>query len=547
VPARSGQDGADEEDRTVEIDPPLSPRERGENGKDSGRVAKTLTRLGDAKLRQKLPQSCQFPSSWPFNLLIILYGMWLARFKLGKVGSIHMRVWIKTLIIMALACSAGAQTWPSGAISDPDAGLPCPSAGMLSLRVSGAMLSNDVWSDSRSKFSLCMGLGRGLGISAGSSFRDLSGHGAFQRGVEDTRVGLSYWPKLVPGFAAGVNGYFAIPTGYRTQESYYDQASNSAQTLPAFSLEQTAGELYTGAVWSLAPAAEVNAFAGYFSTSDKVQQAFRWGLGASIAPFGPRVTAEFGYGQSLTRTGDFPGTETFAAALVVNVVHCFSLAPGMWADLSDDPLYGASLGLRLCAPVARMTVQEDHTATPAYPLPRLGGTVLVPPPLSGRDLADGSELWQCIQGGVVETFDEVTALPTLDVPGLPFNDESDESMQRSVRALAGSHPEADWVLISRVEREDISRGRGLKIPLLMEQPAWTAQCRLRVRLVNLRSGETHFLEVVEARATHRGDPLLTAVAAADKEVLSMSASRELTFEVYREAGRVIARELSYAP
>jgi hypothetical protein len=194
-----------------------------------------------------------------------------------------------------------------------------------------------------------------------------------------------------------------------------------------------------------------------------------------------------------------------------------------------------------------MTVRKDNVAAPVSPLPRLGGTVLVPPPTSARDLADGNELWQCIQGSLVETFDQVSALPTLDVPGVPFNDESEESTQRSVRALASAHPEADWVLISRVEREDVSRGRGLKIPLLWEQPAWTAQCRLRVRLINLRSGETHFQDTVEARTTRRGEARLTAVAAADKEVLSMSASRELTFEVYREAGRVIARELSYAP
>ena len=143
-------------------------------------------------LRQKLPQYCQFPSSCCPNILIILYGTWLAKLKIGKVGSIRMRVLFNTLIILALSGLSGAQTWPSGAISDPDAGLPCPPAGTLSLRVSSAMLSNEVWSDNRSKFSICMALGRGLGISAASSFRDISGHGAYQRGIEDTRVGLSY-------------------------------------------------------------------------------------------------------------------------------------------------------------------------------------------------------------------------------------------------------------------------------------------------------------------------------------------------------------------
>ena len=455
-----------------------------------------------------------------------------------------MRSTIKLLIILMLAGSAAAEMWPSGAISDPDAGLPCPPAGQLSLRLSGGMLSNDIWADNRSKFSLSMGLGRGLGLSASSSFRDLSGYGAFQRGIEDTRVGLSLWPQLHPSFAAGLNGYFVIPTGYRTQESYYDQTADTTVTLPPFSLEQTASEIYAGAAWSLGPAAEVNGFMGYFTTADNVHQAFRWGLGAVIEPFGPRAAAEFGYSRSLVRTGSFPTTEAFTAGLAIKAAWGFTLVPGMWADLSDDPLYGGSIGLRFSAPVARVTVNERGGVEPASDMPRMGGTVLVPPPLTRLDLADRGELWQSIQRGIEATFDNIITLPTLDVPGLPFDDKTNENLQRSVRAIAKAHPEADWLLISRMEREDVSRGSGIKILFVMTQPNWTAECRLRVRLVNLRSEETRYQDIIEAQATRR---MLTSLGGSEQEVLSFSASRELTFEAYREAGRMIARELSYAP
>lgn len=476
----------------------------------------------------------------------ILYGTWLARFKLGRKVSLYMRIITNTLIILVISCSAAAQMWPSGAISDPEAGLPCPPAGQLSLRLSGTMLSNETWTDNRSKFSIAMGLGRGLGISAGGSFRDLSGLGAFQRGIEDTKVGLSCWPKLLPNFSAGVNGYFLIPTGYRTQESYFDQATDSTHTLPAFSLEQTAGEIYGGAVWTLGPSAEVNGFIGYFSTSDKIHQAFRWGLGAAIAPFGPRAVAEFGYSHSMTRTGTMPSTEAFNAALAINVLRYLTIAPGMWADLSEEPLYGGFLSLRFSAPVARVTVNERGMAAPISDLPKLGGTVLVPPPLTTLDLADGSELWQSIQEGVGNTFDGVIALSSLDVPGLPFNEQSADQVHQSIRALAKAHPEADWLLISRVERENVMRESGVKIPLVMEQPLWTAQCKVRVKLVNLRDGQIRYQDLVDAKASRRTSGMKTMISNPDREVLSMSASRELTFEAYREAGRVIARELSYA-
>jgi len=409
----------------------------------------------------------------------------------------------------------------------------------------GIMLSGNSFTDNRTRLSVGLGLGRGLGISLAGSNRDLSGQGAFQRGIEDARLGFSYWPTVMPQMSLGINANFIVPTGFRKQETYYDAVTDSMRTLPSFSLKQTAGEIYSGLTWSLGPSAEVNGFIGYFCTSDKTEQAFRWGLGALIAPFGPRYAMELGYGQSLTRTGVFPNTETLSAALAIKVGRGFSIVPGVWSDLEAEPIYGGSLGLRFTAPVAIRTPKESHIQAAAKPEAEpLGGTVLVATPLSNIILADGVELWQSIQQEVNQTFAQVIPLTTLDVPGLPFSDQNAETIMRSVRALAQAHPEADWLLFARVEREDVSRRSGMRIPLLLNQSNWSAECRMRVQLVNLRDQHVRYSEIISAQAMRREKPLLSG---SDQEVLSISESRNLTFEAYREAGRIIARELSYAP
>ncbi len=455
-----------------------------------------------------------------------------------------MKTFGNSLIILAIATSAWAQVWPSAAISDPETGLPGSPPGQLSIQASSASLKSDFWTDQRSKFSISLGLGSNLGLFVGSSFRRLEGYNAFQNGIGDTRMGLSYWPAVTDRLTVGINGYFIVPTGFRTQESYYNPTTDSLYQMPAFSMKQTGGEVAAGMSWSLGPVAELNGFAGYFSTSDQVDQAFRWGMGAWLAPLGPRYAAELGYSQSQTRAGLYPNTEAFTAALALKVAWGFSLVPGMVADLADDPLYGGSLGLRFTAPIPAAAVfGQNQRASDAAPFMKFNGNVLVPPPLSSVPVADRDELWKSIRDELRGSFDEVIALPSLDVPGLPYNDATRPQQDNSIRAIAKAHPDADWLLIARVEREDVMRDGGVSVPLIISQTQWTAECLLKVELISLRQMDSRNRQTVEGRAVRKEAPSLAVVSKQESEVLSLSASRELTFQAYREAGREIAREL----
>ena len=75
----------------------------------------------------------------------------------------------KILILLLLACDVLAQTWPSGAIPDPSAGLPPPVYGRISLIASGAMLSDSIWKDQRQQLSIGIGVGKGLGFQFSAS------------------------------------------------------------------------------------------------------------------------------------------------------------------------------------------------------------------------------------------------------------------------------------------------------------------------------------------------------------------------------------------
>ncbi|MDD5088782.1 MAG: hypothetical protein PHI18_08295 [bacterium] len=451
-----------------------------------------------------------------------------------------MKTATNTLIILMMAVAAGAQGWPSGAAVDPASTESGPSPGELTVQVAAAKLSSDEWSEQRTRFGLAIGLGEGFWLSAGGSARDLSGHGAFQQGLEDTRLGLGFWPALTRTLDVGASGYFIVPTGYRSQEHYYAAAEDSVHYLPPFSFQQTAGELMTGARWSLSPAAELGAMLGYLSTSDRAEQAFRWALSARLMPLGPRYAAEFGYAQSLVRTGTLPNTETVTAALALNLGWGFTLLPGVTAELGDDPLYGGSIGLRFTARLPKSVVGGKESETAPLPV-FLGGRVLVAPPLCNAPLAGSEELWQSIRGEIAPSFDEVVALSSLDVPGLPYSEETRSRQDQSLRAISEASPEAEWLLIARVEHEDVTRAGGLRVPLVVNQTQWTAECRLTVELVNLYSIQTRTRRTIEATAVKREMPTLAMVSTPESELLSASAARQLTFAAYREAGREIAR------
>ncbi|HEY3295206.1 MAG TPA: hypothetical protein VGL38_07195 [bacterium] len=452
-----------------------------------------------------------------------------------------MRFSFKLLIILLFAAAARAQVWPDGAVCNPEAGLPCSRAGQLRVKLAGALMRSEHWRDSRSRFGMEIGLGYGIGLSLESSTRDLRGFGAFEKGLQDTRLGLSLWPSFSPRLAAGINGFLSLPTGFRKSQLYHDTELDTTFRMPALSLKQSAGELYTGAVWTLGPVADLHLFGGYFCTSDRTGQAFRWGLGTTLSPFGETCRAELNYSRSITRTGIFPNTETLEAALPFETGWGVTLSPGMWADLDDEPMYGVSLGLHF-----ETTIPGIETVKPPRVIispPRLAGVVLVASPVTDIVLADGRELWQSIQDGVRPTFDDVKPLSTLDIPGLPFTDRTEETVRQTVRALAQSHPEADWLLITRVIREDVSRQNNSSLPLVVSRPLWAAQCKLKVLLIDLRGEKTRNSEIIEGRASKKDFPQLAVLSPSDDAVLSMKASRQLTFEAYRNAGHQIALQL----
>ncbi|MBU0509241.1 hypothetical protein KKH27_10435 [bacterium] len=424
---------------------------------------------------------------------------------------------------------------------DPVAEEPGPLAGQLRLRLAAADLKSDLWNERRTQFGLAIGLGEGIWFSADGSTRDLSGYGAFQRGMEDARLGLGYWPALSPVIRAGVSGSFLIPTGYRSQQQYYVPAADSTYRMPAFSLRQTAGELRAGGSFQIGPAAELRAYAGYLATADQTDQAFRWGLGARLTPLGPRYAAELGYAQSLTRAGNLPNTESVAAAVAVNVGWGFAIVPGVAAELGDDPLFGGSLGLRFTTRLPTAVLRNAPGAPPVFTPKVLTGRVLVPPPLASVPVAGTEELWQSIREAVGGSFEEVIALQSLDVPGLPYRDDTRVRQDQSLRAIAEAHPEAEWMIITRVGKEEVTRARGMSVPLLVNQKQWIAECRLTVELINLRSIQTRTRHTVEAHATKKETPTLAVVSTPESEVLPTNVGRELTFQAYREAGREIVR------
>ena len=446
---------------------------------------------------------------------------------------------LKTLSILILAVAVQAQTWPSGAIIDPAVGAPPPDEGELFIAASTASLSNESWKDGKNRFELGIGLGKGLGLLASTSTRNLSGFGAFQQGIEDTRVGLAVWPlDIFNGKVRfGLNSNLIIPTGYRTQEAYYDTTTQSAALLPAFTNDQTAGELLPGMIWSPGRAAAINVFGGLFSTSDKTEQAFRWGLGMKLSPFGERMTADLGYSQSIIRAGAYPETEVLTAGLDIGLNWGLSIRPGFWAELEDDPMVGMGIGFSFTSRLPKSVFPPK--APPPVPVHR-SGIVMVAPPLSDLPLAGMEELWKELRQQVQPSFDKVTELESLDQPGLPYNDTERTRFWNSMNAIAAANPNSQWLLITHVESEAVNRIPGLSIPLMVTQPTWQAACRLRFQLVDLFAMKSYGEQMVEATAVRKDGIRLPIFSPVEKDILSTDDSRELTFQAYRNAGREIS-------
>jgi hypothetical protein len=448
----------------------------------------------------------------------------------------------KLLSILILDVAVQAQTWPSGATIDPAAGAPPPKEGEYSFSASTVGLSNDLWKDGRNCFQLGIGLGRGLGLMASTSTRNLSGYGAFQQGIEDTRVGLGVWPFNLHENKVqfGLNANLILPTGFRKQELFYNATTQTTGTLPSFTNDQTAGELLPGMVWTPGRAASMNIFGGLFSTSDKTEQAFRWGMGMKLNPFGERVTAELGYSQSINRAGNYPDTEVLRAGLDIDLRWGFSITPGFWAELEEDPMTGIGVGLSFTSKLPKSVFPPN--AAPPMPVHR-DGIVMVPPPLTDLPLAGLDELWKELRQEVQPSFDKVISLESLDQPGLPYNEEERTRFWNSMYALSAAYPNVQWLLITHVDREEVNRVAGLSIPLMVSQPTWEAACRLRFQLVDLFAMKSYGEQIVEVTAIYKEGIRLPIVATVEQDMLSTDDSRALTFMAYRNAGREISKQL----
>ncbi|MCL4305458.1 hypothetical protein KJZ99_06060 [bacterium] len=447
----------------------------------------------------------------------------------------------KTLIILLLAGMVQAQTWPSGAVSDPGSGAKPVPAGWFKLAGFGASLSNEIWEDNRFGASFELGVARGLALSAATSNRDLAGRGAFQNGAEDARLGLAVWPlSYKDKLAFGFNGNLILPTGFRDEQSFYDSTTNQVISLPAFSLEQTSGQLSVGTAWTPSRAAELGAFAGYFGTSDNREQAMRWGMTLALTPFGERIGASLAFAQSITRTGRFPDTEVLRGGVDIQLPWGFGLHPGMYAELEDDPMVGGALALSF-------TNRLPLSVFPPKPYPRLPevrqGAVLVPPPLSKLALSDNDALWSQLRESLTTSFDIVQPLASLDRPGLLFDEMNRTSFWNTMAAIGAAYPNVRWLLITHVDDESVSRAQGISIPLIVSQPQWEAACKLRVQLIDLYEQTAYPERIVMATAMMNDGLRSPLVSTIEKEKLSVERAREITLKAYQNAGREVALSL----
>ncbi len=447
----------------------------------------------------------------------------------------------KTLIILVLAGLVQAQSWPSGAISDPALGAKPVPVGMFRLAGFGSQLANDIWEDNRMGVAFEVGLASGLGLSAATSNRDVAGRGAFQNGAEDARLGLSVWPlSYKERLAVGLNGHLILPTGFREQESYYDSTRNEVISLPAYSLKQTAGQLSLGTTWTPGRAAKLSSFFGYFGTSDNLEQAMRWGMQLSLTPFGDRVGASMSYAQSITRVGNLPDTEALRGGLDFQLPWGFGVHPGVYAELENDPLMG---GIVTLSYQGRMPLSVFPPKALAPMAPIRNGALLVAPPLSTLPMADNDELWYQLRESMKASFDVVMPLPSLDRPGLPFDEMKRANFWNTMAAISAAYPNMRWLLVTHVENETVVRGSSVSIPLIVSKPKIEAACKLRVQLIDLFEQTAYPERTVMATAILSDglrSPLLSTV---EKEKVSLSQAREVTMKVYRKAGQEVALTL----
>ena len=76
----------------------------------------------------------------------------------------------------------------------------------------------------------------------------MKAYGAFQKGIEDARIGMRYWPVslLHHSLSAGVNANLLLPIGSRTQETYYNALADSMGKFSIFQLKTESRRILYG-------------------------------------------------------------------------------------------------------------------------------------------------------------------------------------------------------------------------------------------------------------------------------------------------------------
>jgi hypothetical protein len=446
------------------------------------------------------------------------------------------------ILLLILAGSSFAQPPPDGAAVGPFARAKALPGQAVRLEVGAQDLSSEVWQDRYTGLRLALGLGRRAELLVVANQRQVHGYDASKSGLADTRVGLKWcaWSDEEKGLAIGFLGLGTVPTGSRDEITYYDTETGQDRLAPDFSLEQAGGEGRVLLDWTPGPGATLTGSVGYFSSSDRSQQALRWDLGARLELGFNRFFSELAYQSSQSRSRPLPSDCRFAADLGVRIGWGFSLLPGIRATFSDEPLWGTAVTLRIDG-----RVPLRLKTAPKALISRHEGVVLVPPPQPEGASSDEVELWRQVQEGVSSSFETVEGIALPPVPGLPELTETGVEFWRGVRYVRRNHPEARWLMVTRVEREQIVPVDQIAVPVLATVPTWEAMCRLQVRLVDLELLSVTYEETIVGTAVQHKPVRFMGIPADDMEgVLSFDERRSLTLRAYADAGSKLRESLS---
>ena len=439
------------------------------------------------------------------------------------------------IFCIIFAGSSFAQPHPDAALAGPFVGAKALSSQSVCLQLGTQNLRNETWEDQRISLQIAFGLGRDIELLLASDHRQVHGYDAFKTGPGDTRLGLKWclWPHEKDGLSIGILGLSSVPTGYQKEITYYDSETEQVQFMPDFSLGQRSAEGRLLLDWTPGFGTTLMGTLGYFSSSDKQQQALKWEIGARLELGYGRLFSEFAYQNSQSRSLKLPSDCSTAADFGVRVGWGFCLLSGVRANLSDDPLWGAALSLRFDG---RMAPPQNATET-RLPLLRRAGTVLIAPPCPEGTLAEENELWRHLQEGAARSFEAVEEITLPNLPGFPEFTKSSAEFWQGVRYVHRNYPEARWLLVTQVEHEQIALETRVAVPVLVTIPTWEAVCRLKVRLVNLELLSLAFEKTIEGTALQKRSVRLLGIPAGDAEgVLSFEERRSLTLRAYADAG-----------